>query len=301
MAAIRVANAPCSWGVLEHKREGLTYGYAQVLDEMAATGYAGTELGDWGFMPTDPAALRDELARRNLALVGAYVPVRLTDAAAHDAGRAAAVRTARLLRDTAATDPVIVLADDTAADPRRAAIAGRVIPSDGLPEDAWAVVARGADLIARAVADETGLATVFHHHCATWVETPQEIAALMEQTDPGRLGLCVDTGHLTYGGGDPVALIERYGARVRHVHFKDCDPAIAGRARREGWDYTTAVGRGLFCELGQGAVDFAAVLRSLERVGYTGWIVVEQDVLPRHGTPRASAQRNREYLRTLGL
>jgi inosose dehydratase len=302
MAAFRVANAPCSWGVLEHERAGLAVGYAQVLDEMAATGYDGTELGDWGFMPIDPVRLREELDRRRLALVGAYVPVRLADAAAHGAGRAAAVRTARLLCDAAAAArPVIVLADDTAADPRRAAIAGRVIASDGLPEEAWATVAQGAESIARAVAEETGLSTVFHHHCATWVETPGEVAALMERTDPDLLGLCVDTGHLTYGGGDPVALVSRYGPRVRHVHFKDCDPAIAGRARREGWDYTTAVGHGLFCELGEGAVDFPAVLRALEAAGYDGWIVVEQDVLPRHGTPRASAQRNRDYLRTLGL
>ncbi|HWP99937.1 MAG TPA: hypothetical protein VNK92_05665, partial [Vicinamibacterales bacterium] len=99
MAAFRVANAPCSWGVLEHERAGLAVGYAQVLDEMAATGYDGTELGDWGFMPIDPVRLREELDRRRLALVGAYVPVRLADAAAHEAGRAAAVRTARLLRD----------------------------------------------------------------------------------------------------------------------------------------------------------------------------------------------------------
>ena len=143
--------------------------------------------------------------------------------------------------------------------------------------------------------------TVFHHHCATYVETPEEIDALMRRTSPDTLGLCLDTGHATYGGGDPVELISRYGDRIRHVHFKDCDAAVAARARAERWDYRTAVGRGLFCELGRGSVDFGGVVDALRGAQYGGWVVVEQDILPGSGTPEASARRNREYLRTLAL
>ena len=137
--------------------------------------------------------------------------------------------------------------------------------------------------------DETGLRTVFHHHCATFVETPQEIDVLMQATDPALVGLCLDTGHATYGGGSPLDLLERHRDRIRHVHFKDCEPAVAARARQEEWDYQTALRHGVFCELGKGAVDFAAVLRELERSGYDGWIVVEQDVLPGMGAPLDSA------------
>src|SRR5437016_818498 len=184
---------------------------------------------------------------------------------------------------------------------RRREHAGRVLPEHGLRDAQWDTFAAGAVRVARAVLDATGLRTVFHHHCAGWVETPAEIDALMRRTDPGLVGLCLDTGHLTYGGGDPLATLSRYPDRVWHVHFKDCDPAVARQARERGWDYFEAVRRGIFCELGRGSVDFPAVATALAARGYGGWVVVEQDVLPGMGTPAASARRNREYLRSIGL
>jgi inosose dehydratase len=145
------------------------------------------------------------------------------------------------------------------------------------------------------------LRSVFHHHCAGFVETPQEIDALLARTDPELVGLCLDTGHATYGGGSPRDLLDRHRARIWHVHFKDCEPDVAERAHREQWDYQTALRHGLFCELGQGSVDFQAMLRDLTRSGYDGWIVVEQDVLPAMGAPLDSARRNRQYLREIGV
>src|SRR5436309_1815465 len=118
--------------------------------------------------------------------------------------------------------PGIVLSDATAAVPARTSKAGRITPGDGLTAAAWDDVAAGAERIARAVRDATGLRTVFHHHCATYVETPAEIDALLHRTDPDLLGLCLDTGHATYGGGNPIEIFSRHGARIRHVHFKDC-------------------------------------------------------------------------------
>src|SRR5262245_38582277 len=310
--AMRVANAPCSWGILEFESTALSPSPAQVLDEIAATGYAGTELGDWSFLPTDPQQLARELDARRLALVGAFVDVGLTDRAAHDAGEATAVKTARLLAETIElqpTDadaesrqaPLLVLSDATARNLDRTARAGRITANDALTAAHWEVVAAGAERIARAVLDAAGLRTVFHHHCATFVETPAEIDALMQRTSNELVGLCLDTGHATFGGGDPAAIVDRYGFRIRHVHFKDCSRAVADRARAEAWDYVTAVRRGLFCELGQGAVDFAGVRDRLRAHGFDGWIVVEQDVLPAMGTPAASAARNRKYLESLGL
>jgi inosose dehydratase len=301
---MRIANAPCSWGVLEFESTALAPSGEQVLDEIAGTGYDGTELGDWGFLGTDPRRLRSDLDRRRLSLVGAFVAVPLTDRAAHTDGEKAAVRTARLLADASSgidTRPVIVLSDATAAVPARTGKAGRITPDDGLTAAAWDDVAAGAAAIALAVRDATGLPTVFHHHCATYVETPAEIDALLARTDPELLGLCLDTGHATYGGGDPIDILSRHGTRIRHVHFKDCSARVADRARLEGWDYVRAVQEGLFCELGQGVVDFAGVLSRLKANRYDGWIVVEQDVLPSMGTPAASAQRNRQYLKRLAI
>lgn len=299
---IKVANAPCSWGVLEFEARTASPGYTRVLDEIAQSGYAGTELGDWGFMPTQPARLRDELQRRGLAMLGAFVTVRLSDPPSYEDSLRRAVTTARLLGAVGdGTAPVIVLSDEPAADPGRARSAGRVDAGSSLSGGQWDEAARGVARIAQAVRDQAGLRTVFHHHCATFVETPEELEALLQRTDPALVGLCLDSGHASYGGSSPAELLSRYGPRIWHVHFKDCEPRIATRARTEEWDYQTALGHGLFCELGQGDVDFPALLRELERAGYDGWIVVEQDVLPAMGAPLDSAIRNRRYLRELGI
>lgn len=298
---LRIGNAPCSWGVLEFELEGEAAGYVQVLDEMAQAGYEGTELGDWGFMPTDPAALREELARRNLTLLAAFVPVALADVTRHAEGEGVALRTARLLAEAAGENCFIVLADDNGTVEARTKNAGRITPDCGLTEPQWEVFAQGANRIARAVKSQVGLRTVFHHHCAGYVETPAEVDHLLALTDPSVLGLCLDTGHYLYGGGDPLAALQRYRDRIWHVHFKDCHEQVAADARREGWDYFKAVQNGVFCELGQGMVDFPAFAKDLVANDYGGWIVVEQDVLPSMGTPFESAKRNRQYLKSLGL
>ncbi len=298
---IRIGNAPCSWGVLEFDLEGEAAGYVQVLDEMAAAGYAGTELGDWGFMPTEPDTLKKELERRGLTLLSAFVPVALKDAGAHAGGVESAVRTARLLAGTAGNTAFIVLADDNGKDPLRTKKAGRIGAGDGLSGEEWKVVGAGAMRVAEAVRAKTGLRTVFHHHCAGYVETPAEIEHLLALTDPQLLGLCFDTGHYAFGGGDPLDGLRRFSSRIWHVHFKDCHPKIITQAVREGWDYFASVRAGIFCELGEGGVDFPSIKSELERMGYDGWIVVEQDVLPGMGKPCESAQRNRQYLRGIGL
>ncbi len=312
MSKIRIANAPCSWGLLEFEGlEGEAIGYEQMLDELVETGYVGTELGDWGYMPTDPASLEAEMSRRELVMLGAFVPIRLKDPARQLDGLREALKVARLLASVAQLGrqdhrPFLVLADDNGTDPVRTKHAGRVTSEMGLSDEQWDRFAQGAERIARVVKEETNLATVFHHHCAGYVETPTEIARFMELTDPDLLGLVFDSGHFVYGAGANdlnVVLdgLDRFADRIWYMHLKDCHPEIARTARREGWDYFKALRRGVFCELGQGCVDFRSVVSWLHRRGYDGWAVVEQDVLPGMGTPRESARRNREYLRSLGV
>lgn len=297
--SIKVATAPVCWGIYEFEGIEPRHHYSRVLDEIAATGYTGIELGPYGYLPTDPEKLRDELAARNLQLLSAFVPVALVNADAHEAGATEALKVGRLL---AALDaPVIVLADDNGKVPELVAQAGRRTGS-ALSDDQWDVFAQGVNMIARRLNDELGLKVVFHHHCAGYVETPEETRTLLERTDPGLVGLCLDTGHWHYGGGDALTCIREFGERVSYLHLKDYSPAIGQRCRDEALNYFQAVEAGVFCLLGEGEVDFPGVTSAMEELGYKGWAIVEQDLLTDDlDIPRQYAQANREYLRSIGL
>jgi inosose dehydratase len=300
MARLRVGNAPCSWGTLEFEgMKGEQIDFSRMLDELVETGYTGTELGDWGYMPTDAPRLTQELTRRGVVMLGAFVPVALKDASSHEAGIKNAVKTARLLaavaRDPA---PFLVLADNNGTAPDRTLNAGRIHPNLSLFPSDWKVFAEGANSVACAVLETTGLRTVFHHHCAGYVETPDEIAHFLDLTDPQTVGLVFDTGHYVFGSGDcdVIAGLERFKDRIWYIHLKDCRQDIARKSREQHWDYFQSLRLGIFCELGQGCVDFPKVLRWLKNERYQGYVLVEQDVLPGMGAPKDSALRNREYL-----
>jgi inosose dehydratase len=199
------------------------------------------------------------------------------------------------------TAPFIVLSDANGKNPMRTQNAGRIRLDQSLHDEQWLVFAAAVEHVARSVRDATGVRCVFHHHCAGFVETPAEIEKLLSLTNPELVGLCFDTGHYAFGGGDAVDGIRKHASRIWHFHFKDHEPKIAAQSRQNQWDYFESVRNGIFCELGKGSVDFATVIRELEKAGYNGWGVVEQDVLPGMGAPKESAARNREYLRGLGL
>ena len=300
---IKIANAPCSWGALEFDLEEKSeeIGFEQVLDEIKETGYIGTELGDWGYMPTDPNLLRTELDKRELELLGAFVPVALADKSSHAGGVDAALKVAELMYNAGFQNAFIVLADDNGSVPERTRNAGRITPKMGLSEEQWKVYAHGAEKIAKAVKDTYGIRTVFHHHCAGYVETPAEIDKLLGLTDPELLGLCLDMGHYAFGGGDPIEAVKKYGNRIWHVHFKDYSPGAARASKEAQGDYFDALKRGVFCELGKGAVDFNTITNLLKDMEYKDWIVVEQDILPGMGDPKNCAKANRDYIKTLGL
>jgi len=319
--SIRVANAPCSWGTIEGFFDSTPW--PRMLDELAGSGYRATELGDLGYMPTDPASLRTQLQGRGLVMLGGFQGIALGRPGIVGEKRDRLLGVARLLAAVsdipgAGRAPYFILADETRGDPHRTLVAGRVGPADALSPEQHRTFARNAEEVARLVSGETGLKTLYHHHCAAFVETPSEIERFLDATDPNLIGLVFDTGHYTYGTAEPdlpadgatgesakgsQALdgLKRFWGRVPYVHVKDCHPAVAAQARAEGWGYTQAVGAGVFCELGKGSVDFPGVLQFLRAEGYDDWLTVEQDVLPGMGTPRASAERNRQALAGLGL
>jgi inosose dehydratase len=295
---IKIANAPCSWGIYEFKDIEAKYPYPRVLDEIRETGYEGLEYGPWGYLPSEADKLQSELDQRHLQLLSSFVPVKLVDASAHPDSLAHALKVGHVLKAVGAN--YIVLADDNGTVPELVKNAGRRTGSM-LSADEWDVVATGVNQIAQAIHDELGMQVVFHHHCAGYVETPEETRQLMSRVNPDLVGLCLDTGHWHYAGGDAVACIQEFGERVRYLHLKDCDPAVRQRATVEELDHFQATGLGVYCELGKGEVDFPGVLSAMEKLGYDGWAIVEQDVLVDDlDAPRQSALRNREYLRGLG-
>ncbi len=295
--AIQVATAPVSWGVMEVEGFDGQKSYGEVLDEMVQAGYAGTELGPYGFLPTDPKQLKKELAERRLSLLGAFVPLPLAHVEQHEASVQSAMDVARLLAQNGA--PYMVLAD--AMNAARMAIAGRVNDArDGMTGQAWACAAGLLTRVARA-ARGLGLTPVFHHHCGTFIETPGEVDRLLAMVDPELLGLCLDTGHYFYGGGDPVECARVYGKRIRHLHLKDVRPAVLETVRAKKMPYLDAVRAGVFCELGEGGVNLTGVIQQLEAAGFNGWAVFEQDVDPSLPgcNPVESAKRSRAYLRNV--
>ena len=294
---MKVATAPISWGACEIPGWGDLLPHERVLDEMVASGYAGTELGPPGFLPEDRDALRAALARRGLALVGAFHPVPLHDPERRREATSAALATARLLAELGA--PMLVLAAD--GDGRRDAIGGRV-PADGsasLDEDGWQYACTLVDRIARNAA-ELGVRTAFHPHAASYVEAPHEIERLLVGTDPILTGLCLDTGHIGYGGGDPAGIARAHAARVRHVHLKDLRRDVHASAVQRRIGFRDAVGEGVFAPLGDGDLDLAGTLAALRDSGYDGWLVVEQDVrlgITPGASPLDDARRSRAFVR----
>ena len=295
--SIKVGNGPVSWGVMEVADWGEQIPYGKVLDEIAEAGYAGTELGPYGYFPTDPNELIPELSRRGLQLVASFVPIPLAHPERHEAGYQDAMKVAQLLAQSGAR--IIVLADEMSE--ARMAVSGRVNESsDGMSERQWDSAARILGRIAEACR-KLGLSAVFHHHAGTFVETPNELERLCESTEPGLLGLCLDTGHYFFGGGDPVDAVRMYGDRIRHLHLKDVQLEILEDARRDGVGFLEAVRRGVFCELGAGAVNLNMVIQEVIAGGYSEWAIVEQDVDTRSGdvNPSESARRSRQYLRNV--
>src|SRR5215470_2017287 len=232
------ACAPDSWGVLDYPGPSWNQSYEQMLDEMVEAGYTGTELGPYGFFPTDPAVLKPQLDKRQLKLLGSFVPVVLSD----PASAGIAVEQIRKVGDLLATlkAPFLVMAD--AQGDFRNRLSGRV-PADGsagLSAAQWKNVAKVVEEAAK-VTEEFGLDLVFHPHVATYVETPEECERFFDATSHTGIGLCLDTGHCVYGGGDAIVEAEKFRSVLRFVHIKDCDARILEESRRKKQTFEEAI------------------------------------------------------------
>jgi inosose dehydratase len=269
------ASAPDSWGVLDYPGPSWEQSYEKMLDEMEQAGYTGSELGPYGFFPTDAKVLAPQLERRHLKLLASFVPVKMTDP---EAGKAVIERIRKVGNLLAALKaPFLVMADDQS--PERNAYSGRVYDK-GCPTLTAAQWKHIGKIVADAekVAQEFGLDLVFHPHVATYVETPEECELFYDACSHTNVGLCLDTGHCVYGYGDSVTEANKYKDKLRFVHIKDCNNKVLDEARKNKWTFEEAIEHKVFTVIGQGNIDFPAFFRTLVKNGYSGWSVVEQDV-----------------------
>ena len=261
--AQRVAGAPISWGVCEVPGWGHQLDPEVVLTQMREVGIAATEFGPDGFLPDAPQDKAATLAAHGLASVGQFVPVVLHDPDSDPVPTVEVAMTALV----AASASTVVIAAATGAE----GYDDRPVLDDAQ----WATLLHNLDRIKDAAAAR-GLTATLHPHVGTMVESGEEADRVLAGS---RIGLCLDTGHLLIGGGDPVRVAVDHPDRIGHVHLKDVRLDLA-REVQEGRDtYTGAVARGMYVPLGQGDVDIAAIVSALEGAGYTGWYVLEQDTI----------------------
>lgn len=292
---VRVGSAPDSWGIwfADDPRQTPWHRY---LDEVRAAGYAWTELGPYGYLPTDPDVLRRELDRRGLKVAGTAIMTNLEDPASWPEVERQLLGAGALLQTLGAE--YLVLIDGTYTN----LFTGALIEPRRLDADAWARLVETSNRVGRIARERFGLTTVFHPHAETHVEDEDQIEAFLEQTDPALVSLCFDTGHHAYRGGDPIAFTRKWHARIPYLHLKSVDGELQRRVLAEQIPFARAVEMGLFYEPSAGVVDFIAFRDLLRDLDYRGFAIVEQDMYPApFDKPLPIAARTRAYLRDLGL
>lgn len=286
----RVASAPISWGICEVPGWGAMLPTRRVLAEMSGLGMPATELGAPGFLPTDPEAIKAELAEYDMTLMGGFTPLVLHNKSERAAAIAEATRVAKLFQAAGATKFVTAVVQDmdwSEPQPLTADENKHLIEMFGVVDD---------------ICEEHGLEQVLHSHVQTIVETKDDVDRVLDQCD---VHWCLDTGHLAIGGVDPVQFAKDAFDRVGHVHLKDVNMALVPQVLSREVTLMNATQSGLFTPLGQGDVDIAGVIQALEARGYDGWYVIEQDValtdgLPPEGEgPISKVTASMEFLRSV--
>jgi len=290
-----LGTAPDSWGVW-HADDPVQTPWQRYLDEAVRAGYAWTELGPYGYLPTDPARLRDELDARGLKVAG-------------QTGFAALHRPGTFDEAMAAQRPILELIVAMGArhfiylpELYRDDITGEHLEPYDLSADGWRSLVDGVSRMGRIMAEEYGVRLVFHPHADSHVDTQERVYRFLDDTDPRYVSTCLDVGHIAYCGGDNLAIIDRYPDRIGYVHLKQASPEIIAQVEKESLSFAEAVRRGAMVEPPAGVPDMPPVLDALGALDRELFAVVEQDLYPcTPDVPLPIATRTREYFNGLGL
>jgi inosose dehydratase len=286
---LRLGSCPDSWGVWFADDPRQTP-WRRFLDELAEAGYRWLELGPYGYLPTDPARLREEVDRRGLRVSGQAVFGALHDRDRWDDDRRAARQVAELVTAMGAAH-VVLLPDDVGPNPPE------------LDPDRWRTLVDRTTELGRILKEEHGVDAVFHPHADSHVGTQPQIERFLADTDPASVNLCLDTGHVAYYGGDNLELVRRYPDRIGYLHLKQADPAVTRQVEAEGLAFAEAVRRGVMCEPPKGEPAMEALLDAVDLyLDRELFAIVEQDLYPCDpDEPLPIATRTREYFRQLGV
>jgi inosose dehydratase len=293
--SVRLAGAPDSWGVwfAEDPRQPPPNRF---LDEVVQAGYKATELGPWGYLPTDPDRLKSELQSRGLELCGVTSIAPLEDESNWPQLEAEVRAVAKLATSFGVQHYVLI--DNPYGD----LMTGELLDDRELDPKRWKSLVNTVTSIGEWVKRDWNLQLVFHSHADTHVETEAQLERLLDDTPADAVSLCLDTGHHNYCGGDAVAFARKHADRIRHLHLKDVDPGLRRQVAEQNIPFAVAVGQGVFVEPGKGTIDFAKLRDVLRDVGYGGWAVVEQDMYPvALDKPLPIAQRTRKHLVEAGF
>ncbi|MDN5797094.1 MAG: sugar phosphate isomerase/epimerase, partial [Intrasporangium sp.] len=291
---VQLGSAPDSWGVW-HPDDPQQTPWERFLDEVAQAGYTRIELGPFGYLPTDPARLQDEVGKRGLTITAGTIFEHLHRPDSWDSTWRDVSAAARLTAAVGAKHLVVI------PEFWRNATTGEVLEEPQLRDDEWGPYAARMNRLARQIRDEYGLQIQFHPHADTHVDTHVNVERFLHETDPSLVSLCLDTGHISYCGGDNLALIRDYPDRIGYVHLKQVDPAVVEAAHAEGVGFGEAVRRGAMCEPPLGIPDMPPILEALSGLDAELFAIVEQDMYPcPPEAPFPIAQRTYQYLTTCG-
>ena len=291
---VKLGSAPDSWGVWFPDDPQQTP-WERFLDEVAAAGYTRIELGPYGYLPTDPARLQDELEKRGLEMTAGTIFEHLHRPDSWDSTWQGVSAAASLTAAMGARHLVVI--PDFWRDPST----GAVTEEAQLTDEQWTPYARSIDRLARQVLDEFGLQVQFHPHADTHVDTHENVERFLAATDPALVTLCLDTGHISYCGGDNLKLIRDYPDRIGYVHLKQVDPAVVDKAHAEGIGFGEAVRLGAMCEPPLGIPEMPPILDALSALDAELFAIVEQDMYPcLPDQPFPIAKRTYDYLTACG-
>jgi len=290
-----LGSAPDSWGVWFPEDEHQV-SYTQFLDELVKAGYTWLEIGPYGYLPTDPAVLAEEVARRGLKVSGGTTFGALHRPELWDDMLAQTRKVAELTAAVGAQHLVFI------PPMYRDEKTGDYTESPELTAEQWAGFGKAADELGKILLNEYDVRLCLHPHADSHIQTQAEIERYLNESDARYANLCLDTGHVAYGGGDNVDLIRRYAERVEYVHIKQMDSAVLDQVADEGLSFGEAVKRGVCVEPPAGVPNPASIIEELSTLDHDRFVIVEQDLYPcAPDVPLPIAVRTREYLNGVGL